>query len=116
MAMEMAAMWDARKSKNPFPLVSHRLGKLAKTASFPHSHSFGDDLGFPFSQSSFNFNLNEKCYRHARYLLLPTCPFAQGLRTTALAAAVRFSTHSVQGDLFPRLRSPQTIAETYLRG
>src|ERR1700733_4205131 len=53
------------------------LGKLAKTASFPHSHSFGDDLEFPFSPSSFNFNFNEKCYRHARYLLLPTCPFAQ---------------------------------------
>ena len=52
------------------------LGKLAKTASFPHSHSFGDDLEFPFSPSSFNFNFNEKCYLHARYLLLPTCPFA----------------------------------------
>jgi hypothetical protein len=60
------------------------LGKLAKTASFPHSHSLGDDLEFPFSPSSFNFNLNEKCYLHARYLLLPTCPFAQGLPTTAL--------------------------------
>jgi hypothetical protein len=46
-------------------------------ASFPHSHSPGDDLGFPFSPSSFNFNLDEKCYLHARYLLLPTCPFAQ---------------------------------------
>lgn len=53
------------------------LGKLAKTASFPHSHSLGDDLEFPFSPSSFNFNFNEKCYLHARYLLLPTCPFAQ---------------------------------------
>jgi len=52
------------------------LGKLAKTASFPHSHSLGDDLEFPFSPSSFNFNFNEKCYLHARYLLLPTCPFA----------------------------------------
>src|ERR1700687_979894 len=77
MAMEMTAMWDERKSKNLFPLGSHRLGKLAKTASFPHSHSFGDDLEFPFSPSSFNFNFNEKCYLHARYLLLPTCPFAQ---------------------------------------
>jgi hypothetical protein len=53
------------------------LGKLAKTASFPHSHSLGDDLEFPFSPSSFNFNFNEKCHPHARYLLLPTCPFAQ---------------------------------------
>jgi hypothetical protein len=53
------------------------LGKLAKTATFPHSHSLGDDLEFPFSPSSFNFNFNEKCYLHARYLLLPTCPFAQ---------------------------------------
>jgi hypothetical protein len=74
--MEMMAVWKERKSKSPFPLFPHRLGKLAKTASFPHSHSFGDDLGFPFSPNSFNFNFNEKCYLHARYLLLPTCPFA----------------------------------------
>ena len=66
MAMEMTAVWKERKSKNPFPLFPHCLGKLAKNASFPHSHSCGDDLGFPFSPSSFNFNLNEKCYRHAR--------------------------------------------------
>jgi hypothetical protein len=58
-------------------MTAVRLGKLAKTASLPHSHSFGDDLEFPFSPSSFNFNFNEKCYLHARYLLLPTCPFAQ---------------------------------------
>jgi hypothetical protein len=74
--MEMTAAWEERKSKSPFPLFPHCLGKLAKNASFPHSHSFGDDLEFPFSPSSFNFNLNEKCYLHARYLLLPTSPFA----------------------------------------
>jgi hypothetical protein len=77
MAMEMTAVWKERKSRSPFPLFPHGLGKLAKTASFPHSHSFGDGLGFPFSPSSFNFNPNEKCYLHARYLLLPTSPFAQ---------------------------------------
>jgi hypothetical protein len=77
MAMEMTAVWVKGKSKSPFPLYPHCLGKLAKNASFPHSHSFGDDLEFPFSPSSFNFNLNEKCYLHARYLLLPTSPFAQ---------------------------------------
>lgn len=49
-----------------------------KNASFPHSHSLGDDSGFPFFSRSFNFNLNEKCYLHARYFLLPTCPLAQG--------------------------------------
>jgi hypothetical protein len=63
------------------------LGKLAKTASFPHSHSFGDDLEFPFSPSSFNFNFNEKCYLHARYLLLPTCPFAQRPHLRTLESA-----------------------------
>jgi len=63
--MEMTAVWKERKSKSPFPLFPHCLGKLAKTATFPHSHSFGDDLGFPFSPSSFNFNFNEKCYLHA---------------------------------------------------
>jgi len=32
------------------------------------------------------------------------------------AAEVRFSTHTEQSHLFLRLRSPQTIAKTYLRG
>jgi hypothetical protein len=50
-----------------------------KNASFPHSHSLGDDSGFPFFSRSFNFNLNEKCYLHARYFLLPTCPLAHRL-------------------------------------
>jgi len=85
MAMEMTAVWKERKSRSPFPLFPHCLGKLAKTASFPHSHSFGDDLGFPSSPSSFNFNCNEKCSLHARYLLLPTCQFAQSHSMRALA-------------------------------
>jgi hypothetical protein len=72
--MEMTAVWEERKSKSPFPLFPHCLGKLAKTASFPHSHSFGGDLDFPFSPSSFNFNFDESvtyitgtfCYRYPR--------------------------------------------------
>jgi hypothetical protein len=67
-------------------MTPHCLGKLANTASFPHSHSFGDDLAFLFSPSSFNFNFDEKCYLHARYLLLPTCPFAQGGKPTRASA------------------------------
>jgi hypothetical protein len=82
--MEMTAVWKERKSKSPFPLFPHYLGNLAKTPSFPHSHSFGDDLEFPFSPSSFNFNFNEKCYPHARYLLLPTCPLAQAQQKSGL--------------------------------
>jgi hypothetical protein len=74
--MEMSPVWEERKSKSPFPLFPHGLGKLAKATSFPHSHSFGDDLGFPFSTSSFNFNSDESVtympgtfrYRHARSL------------------------------------------------
>ena len=50
------------------------LGKLAKTASFPHSHSFGDDLEFPFSPArltststkSVTYMPGTFCYRHAR--------------------------------------------------
>jgi|SRR5580704_15145603 hypothetical protein len=76
--MEMTPVWKERKSKSPFPLFPHCLGKLANTASLPHSHSFGDDLGFLFSTSSFNFNFDESvtdmpgtfCYRHARSLRL----------------------------------------------
>src|ERR1700677_3396978 len=81
--MEMTAVWEERKTKSPFPLFPHGLGKLANSASFPHSHSFGDDWRFPFFSNSFNFNFGEKCYLHARYLLLPTCPTAQQNQSTA---------------------------------
>ena len=64
-------------------------GSSQNTASFPHSHSFGDDLGFPSSPSSFNFNFDEKCYLHARYFLLPTCQFAQTENTTGFRVRVR---------------------------
>jgi len=63
--MEMTAVWKERKSKSPFPLFPHRLGKLAKTASFPHSHSFGDDLGFLFLQARLTSTSTK---------VLPTCP------------------------------------------
>jgi hypothetical protein len=94
MAMEMTAVWKERKSRSPFPLFPHCLGKLAKTASFPHSHSFGDDLGFPSSPSSFNFNCNEKCSLHARYLLLPTCQFAH---TDMPVRTQQSQNYSIQG-------------------
>src|ERR1700685_2878686 len=104
MAMEMTAVWKERKSRSPFPLFPHCLGKLAKNATFPHSHSLGDDLGFPFSPSSFNFNLNEKCYLHARYLLLPTCPFAHDENTLGFSPwAVALPTRS---RLFPQPLQP----------
>jgi hypothetical protein len=72
--MEMTAVWKERKRKSPFPLFPHRLGKLANSATFPHSHSFGDDWRFPFFSNSFNFNSTKSvtympgtfCYRHAR--------------------------------------------------
>jgi hypothetical protein len=90
--MEMTPVWEERKRKSPFPLFPHGLGKLANSASFPHSHSFGDDWRFPFFSNSFNFNFDEKCYLHARYLLLPTCPTTHNQKTTGfIAPEVRFS-------------------------
>ena len=104
MAMEMTAVWKGRKSKSPFPPFPHCLGKLAKTASFPHSHSCGDDLGFPFSLSSFNFNFNEKCYLHPRYLLLPTCPFAHQRQ--------RFGLQPLRSSLLPA-RGPMRLLQNW---
>src|SRR5277367_3991836 len=105
MAMEMTAVWKERKSKSPFPLSHTALESSQKTASFPHSHSFGDDWRFPFFSNSFNFNFDEKCYLHARYLLLPTCPTAQRLCACRLieAAEVRFSRPSGQSHVFSPL-------------
>jgi len=78
--MEMTAAWKERKRKSPFPLFPHRLGKLANNRELPTFPQLRRRLGFLFSPSSYNFNLDEKCYLLARYLLLPTCPFAHGLK------------------------------------
>ena len=68
---------EREEKKKPFPSLPTLPWKARKLASFPHSHSLGDDLEFLSSPSSFNFNFDEKCYPHAQYLLLLTCPFAQ---------------------------------------
>ena len=83
--MEMTPVWEGRKSKSPFPPFPHWLGKLAKTASFPHPTASATTGNFPFPPRSFNFNFDEKCYLHARYLLLPTCPTAQAKRRFSAA-------------------------------
>ena len=72
--MEMTAVLEKRESRSSFPLFQHCLGKLAKNASFPHSHSFGDDLDFHFLQvrltststKSVTYMPGTFCYRHAR--------------------------------------------------
>ncbi len=72
--MEMTAVWKKRKSKSPFPLFPHHLGKLANNHELPTFPQPRRRLGFPFSPSSFNFNFDESvtympgtfCYRHAR--------------------------------------------------
>jgi hypothetical protein len=66
---------EREEKQKPFPSLPHTaLESSQKTASFPHSHSFGDGLDFLFSPSLFNFNFDESvtympgtfCYRHAR--------------------------------------------------
>ena len=75
--MEMPAVWKERKSKKPFPSLPTPPWKARKQPRASHiPTASAATLDFPFSPSSFNFNFNEKCYLHARYLLLPTCPFA----------------------------------------
>jgi hypothetical protein len=89
--MEMTAVWKERKRRSPFPLFPHCLGKLAKAASFPHSHSLGNDWDFLFFSARLTSNFNEKCYPLARYLLLPTSPVAQqSIRFSAASEAVPF--------------------------
>jgi hypothetical protein len=93
--MEMPALWKERKSKKALSLSSHTaLESSQTTASFPHSHSFGGDLDFPFSPSSFNFNFDESvtympgtfCYRYPRS--------HRASRTRALAPAALFPSQS----------------------
>jgi hypothetical protein len=63
--MEMTAVWEERKSKSPFPLFPHGLGKLPNTASFPHSHSFDNGLDSFFLQARLTSTSTK---------VLPTCP------------------------------------------
>ena len=74
--MEMTAVWKERKSKSPFPLFPHCLGKLAQQPRASHIPTASAAAEFLFALSSFNFNFDEKCYLHARYFLLPTSPVA----------------------------------------
>ena len=73
--MEMTAVWKERKSKSPFPLFPHCLGKLAKKPRASHIPTASATAWeFLFSPSSFNFNFDESvtnmprtfCYQHAR--------------------------------------------------
>jgi hypothetical protein len=74
--MEMTPVWEERKSKSPFPLFPHCLGKLANTATCHIPTASATTWDFFFSTSSFNFNFDESvthmpgtfCYRHARSL------------------------------------------------
>jgi hypothetical protein len=75
MAMGMTAVWKARKSKSPFPLFPQPPWKARKKPRASHIPTASTTTwSFLFLPSSFNFNFDEKCYLHSRYLLLPTCP------------------------------------------
>jgi hypothetical protein len=75
--VEMTPVWKESKRRSPLPLFPHWLGKLAKprASHIPTASAATGD--FPFLSNSFNFNFDEKCYLHARYLLLRTSPTAQ---------------------------------------
>ena len=77
--MEMAPVWEERRKKKPFPSLPTLPWKARKKRELPTFPQLRRRLGISsFAPSSFNFNFDEKRYLHARYLLLPTCPFAQG--------------------------------------
>ena len=46
--MEMTAVWKERKSKSPFPLFPHRLGKLANNRELPTFPQLRRRLGISF--------------------------------------------------------------------
>jgi hypothetical protein len=98
--MEMPVVWKEEEKKKPFPSLPTPPWKARKQPRASHIPTAAATTWFPFSPSSFNFNFDEKCYLHARYLLLPTCPFAHIRRLTALAAEVRFSRLTGQSHLF----------------
>ena len=78
MAMEMTAVWKERKSKSPFPLFPHCLGKLAKKPRASHiPTASATTWDFLFLQArltststkSVTYMPGTFCYRHARSLI-----------------------------------------------
>ena len=79
MAMEMTAVWKERKSKSPFPLFPHCLGKLAKKPRASHiPTASATTWDFLFLQArltststkSVTYMPGTFCYRHARSLMI----------------------------------------------
>jgi hypothetical protein len=73
--VDMAAVWKARKSKSPFPLFPHWLGKLAKNRELPTFPQPRRRLGISLflqarltstSTKSVTYMPGTFCYRHAR--------------------------------------------------
>ncbi len=72
--MEMTAVWKERKSKSPFPLFPHRLGKLAKPRASHIPTASATTWDFIFlparltstSTKSVTYMPGTFCYRHAR--------------------------------------------------
>jgi hypothetical protein len=90
--MEMAPVWEESRKQKNLSLSFHTAlesSQKPRASHIPTASATAWD--FLFSPSSFTFNFDEKCYLHARYLLLPTCPFVPFQLWTALAAEVRFS-------------------------
>ena len=64
--MEMTAVWKERKSKSPFPLFPHCLGKLAKNRELPTFPQLRRRLGISFFLPARLTSISTKA--------LPTCP------------------------------------------
>jgi hypothetical protein len=88
--MEMTAVWEERKSKSPFPLFPHCLGKLANNSdlpTFPQPPATTWDFLFlqarltSTSTKSVTYMPRTFCYRHPRS--------HRASKTTALAPEVR---------------------------
>ena len=60
---------ESEEKKKPFPSLPTPPWKARKQPRASHIPQLRRRLGFLFSPSSYNFNLDEKCYLLARYLL-----------------------------------------------
>jgi hypothetical protein len=129
--METSASFEARSAPSSYPTGPHRPNKnpgFSPWAFFGPkfwASKFGQDTRIGFSPcygafctkcSSGAQGLNmlwEKASLHEGHGFSRAI---EGLRTTALAAEVRFfDTYGATSSL-PRLSSPQTMGKTYLRG
>ena len=88
--MEMTAVMGREERQKLFPSLPTLPWKARKNRELPTFPQLRRRLGVSFfSQARLTSTSTKKCYLHAQYLLLPTCPITHSLALVYLFAKRR---------------------------